>query len=124
MRHQVLWPHKPPEFTIVPDDETAWHFGAYNDGQLVCVASLFPDGQSIRLRKFATLAEFQGQGIGSQMLSHLLDYAAEHGMTRFWCDARESAMGMYQKFGFAPEGERFFKAEVPYFVMAKAIDPA
>ncbi|MDW2035930.1 GNAT family N-acetyltransferase, partial [Vibrio sp. 665] len=36
----------------------------------------------------------------------------------FWCDARESALRIYQKFGLQKEGERFYKSDIPYFKMS------
>lgn len=40
VRHIVLWPDKDPEFCHVPEDESAWHFGVFNESMLVCVASV------------------------------------------------------------------------------------
>jgi len=39
----------------------------------------------------------------------------------FWCDARESAIGFYRRFGLQADGERFYKSEVPYFKMSKSV---
>ena len=121
IRHQVLWPNKPMEFCHVENDESAWHFGVFLEQKLVSVASLYPDDTQIRLRKFATLAEYQGQGIGSQLLRHTLEVAKQQQMESYWCDARESAIGFYQRFGLSTEGERFFKSDVAYFKMRKTL---
>ena len=121
IRHQVLWPDKPEAFCMLDGDEQAWHFGAMIDGHLVGVASVYVDGNSARLRKFATLAEYQRQGIGSALLNHALSFACLQGMSHFWCDARESALAFYARFGLCPEGERFYKAEVPYFRMSRVL---
>ncbi|GAM76016.1 acetyltransferase [Vibrio ishigakensis] len=122
LRHAVLWPEKPPEFCHVEDDETGTHFGVFFDARLVCVASLFQSGNSIRLRKFATDHDYQGQGIGSALLEHMLDFAKEQGASNFWCDARESAVPFYSRFGFEPEGERFYKGQVPYFKLSVELE--
>ncbi|UXI03034.1 GNAT family N-acetyltransferase [Photobacterium sp. TY1-4] len=117
LRHQVLWPEKPPEFCHVEGDEDAAHFGAFIDGRLVCVASVFLSSHQARLRKFATEPDHQGQGIGSAMIAHILADLAERNVNHFWCDARESALGFYQRFGMQPEGERFYKGDIPYLKM-------
>lgn len=117
IRHRVLWPGESPAFCRVEGDETAWHFGVFLNGELVSVASVFPEGSSARLRKFATLATYQGRGIGSALLAHVLSVVQEAGLTYFWCDARESASGFYQKFGLRTEGGVFYKGEIPYFKM-------
>ncbi|MFK7804151.1 MAG: GNAT family N-acetyltransferase [Anaerolineae bacterium] len=121
IRHKVMWPGKPREFCHVDGDDSALHFGAFVESKLVSVASLFLDETSGRLRKFATLETFQRQGIGSQMLEHVIQEAQKRGIRYFWCDARESAVAFYGRFGLTVEGNRFFKAEQPYFKMSKCL---
>ena len=117
LRHQVLWPTKPPEYCHVEGDEQALHFGTYHNNKLVCVASIYSDGNKARLRKFATDESCQGQGIGSAMITHILEQLRDTTSTLFWCDARESAMSFYQRFGMEPMGERFYKEDVSYYKM-------
>lgn len=121
LRQQVLWPGHPIAQSLVDGDETAMHFGGFIKGKLVCVASLFQHGEAIRLRKFATAPDYQGQGIGSLMLKHLLVKAEASGAKTFWFDARESALPFYERNGFHPEGERFFKSNVPYRRVTRAL---
>jgi len=121
VRHEVLWPNKPPEFCHIPKDDEGWHFGVYIDDELSSVASVYPDGKSARLRKFATLQEYQGQGIGSALLNHILSFVKEKETKYFWCDARESAIGFYERFGMRREGECFYKSNIPYYKMGIAL---
>jgi len=121
VRHKVLWPDKSPEFCHVEGDKEGWHFGAFLGDQLVAVASIYFDGCSARLRKFATLVEYQGQGIGKALLTEVIGVLRTEGIKLFWCDARESAMGFYQPFGMQAEGERFYKGPVPYFKMSLSL---
>ncbi|TDR76122.1 GNAT family N-acetyltransferase [Photobacterium lutimaris] len=118
IRHKVLWPNQSVEFCRVPDDADGLHYGVSEGGALVCVASVFISGEQARLRKFATLPECQGKGIGTAVIEHILADLKERNVRCFWCDARESAGGFYHRFGMSPEGERFYKGDVPYFKMA------
>ena len=59
LRHQVLWPCKPPEFCHVKGDSDALHYGAFVDDVLVCVASVYLTLNKARLRKFSTDARYQ-----------------------------------------------------------------
>lgn len=123
IRHKVLWPDKPASFCKIEGDETASHYGAYISGELVSVASIYIDGDSARLRKFATLPNHQGRGIGSKVISHIVSDLQKVGIERFWCDARTSAVGFYQRFGLDQQGEAFFKSGIPYVKMeVKLID--
>ncbi|GAB3369650.1 GNAT family N-acetyltransferase [Azotobacter armeniacus] len=69
LRHKVLWPKESPEFCHIEGDENAWHFGAFISERLVSVASVYPDGNIARLRKFATDRPYQEKGIGTALLN-------------------------------------------------------
>jgi len=122
VRHKVLWPDKPMEFCLVEGDDEGIHLGAEIDGRIVSVASLYLTNGEARLRKFATYPEFQNQGIGTALIQYALYYLNENEVTTFWCDARESAIGFYQRFGMHTEGERLYKSDVPYFKMRLFLD--
>ncbi|MEH6396992.1 GNAT family N-acetyltransferase [Pseudoalteromonas sp.] len=118
IRHRVLWPDKSPSFCEVDGDELATHYGAFTGGKLVCVASVYKNAQEARLRKFATLPDYQGQGIGSKVIEHLVCDLKRAQVNYFWCDARTSAISFYQKFGLYVEGNEFQKSGVSYFKMS------
>ena len=117
IRHKVLWPNEIPSYCKVEGDETAIHFGILIEGEICCVASIYPNQQSVRLRKFATLQEFQGKKVGSFMLNYVIKELKASNVNYFWFDARESAEDFYNRFGFKIEGERFYKNTVPYVKM-------
>ncbi|REG86956.1 GNAT family N-acetyltransferase [Marinomonas pollencensis] len=118
IRHQVLWPDKLPSFCEVEGDDSATHYGAFIGDTLVCVASVYRNGHEARLRKFATLPEYQGRGIGSQVIEYLVDDLKFAKVNYFWCDARATARSFYQKYGLCVEGEEFQKSGISYFKMS------
>lgn len=121
LRHRVLWPGKPPEYSQVDGDIDGLHFGAFVNDELVCVASIYLSCKdkvhTARLRKFATERHYQNQGIGSKMLTHIIQSLQTSPTELFWCDARESAVGFYQRFGMRKSSDRFYKADVAYYKM-------
>ena len=121
IRHRVLWPDKPISFCRVPEDKQGSHYGVRLNGSVVCVASLYTEHGQARLRKFATVEEHQGRGIGSAMLKHLIQESRNLGLSVFWLDAREEAINFYLKFGFVIDSERFYKSGMPYFKMSKPL---
>lgn len=121
IRHAVLWPDKPREFVRVAEDDSGIHFGLHYDGPLVSVISLFAEGPGIRFRKFATLPDYQGKGLGSRLLQHVITFATEQGFERIWCDARTDALGFYERFGFKPFSEPFFKEHIEYYKIERML---
>lgn len=79
--------------------------------------SLFQKSNELQFRKFATRQECQGKGYGSRLLEHVVSYARQQGITRIWCNARQSAASFYRKFGFRETGEAFCKNEIVYVIM-------
>lgn len=119
IRHRVLWPNKPPEFCKVSGDEQALHFAARTDNQLISVASIYLDKDKARLRKFATLTEFQGQGVGTKLLTFIIERLKQLDIDYLWFDARQSALPFYQRLGFESYGKVFYKSDVAYLKMSK-----
>jgi len=121
VRHRVLWPDKPADFCRVDGDDHATHLGGFVEGKLCTVLSLFDEGETVQLRKFATLPAMQGKGLGSALMKAALDDVADRGK-RITLHAREGAVGFYQSFGFQQQGAPFEKYGKPYIWMAESND--
>ena len=123
LRQQVLWPDKPPAFSQLPDDAAGQHFGVFVGEELVAVISLFlnADGEA-RFRKFATHPAWQGQGVGTALLTHVLTTAQVQGAPAIWCDARQNTLPFYQRFGLRPEGDVFYKENLPYLRLRRVFE--
>jgi len=121
IRHRVLWPMKPIEFCKLEDDPQGIHYGGFVDGKLICVASIFIEGDRARLRKFATLDEYQHKGYGTSMLNKIIDDLIYIDIKWFWCDARVDAEGFYNRFKMSRAGDVFLKSDVEYVVMERNI---
>jgi GNAT superfamily N-acetyltransferase len=122
LRHAVLWPDKPLAYVQLPEDADGLHFGAFVEGTLVAVISLFVGADGVaRFRKFATDPAWQGRGVGTALLHHVVAAAQARGASQLWCDARQHTLPFYQRFGLAPEGEVFYKGDVPYVRLSRSL---
>ena len=114
LRQSVLWPDKSLDEVRLPADAQGHHVGAFIEGQLVAVISLFVDGERAQFRKFATHPNYQNQGIGSLLLRRVIDMAKQLNASHLCCDARLSAAPFYARRGMQPTGPVFYKGPIPY----------
>ena len=121
LRHAVLWPDKPFDYVKVENDADGRHCGAFHNGELVSVISLFVTGKEARFRKFATRPDYQRQGIGTLMLTHVIAQARRFGATTIWCDARLDAADFYRRFGMKAVSDVFYKGHIPYVKFSRSL---
>lgn len=119
LRHSVMWPNKPIDYVKLPKDEKGLHFGLWKNEKLVSVISLFIDGNSAQFRKFATDINEQGNGFGSQLLSHLFEVCKSKNISKIWCNARIDKTSFYERFGMNKTSKTFVKGGLEYVVMEK-----
>jgi GNAT superfamily N-acetyltransferase len=132
LRHAVLRPGRPVGTASFPGDElsSTKHFGAFQNGQLLCIASLFeaelpeePGRAGLQLRGMATDAAVQGTGLGRALVLACAEFTRKRGAQLLWCNARVSASGFYSKLGFEIVGSEFHIADVgPHYRMKLRLD--
>ncbi len=133
IRQKVLIPDhdiKKVKFENDDDEDISFHLGAFKDSQLVSVASfyyerntIFSDLHQYQLRGMATLPEFQGQGLSSELLNMAFPIIKQNFCTLLWCNARVTAIGYYEKVGFKIQDQTVFEIEGigPHVLMYKNI---
>lgn len=83
-------------------------------GQPVGTARLLPDGH---IGRMAVLKEWRGQGLGSALLTKLLQVLIKRHQFEAQLHAQTSAIPFYKKFGFQIVGEEFMEAGIPHVKM-------
>lgn len=108
LRHRILRAGLPPESAEFEGDEQATHFAAMHNGLVLACLSLFPermlDEQQCgwQLRGMACDVAHQGRGLGRQLMDYVESaFLAEQRPWLLWCNARESAVGFYQRCGWS-----------------------
>ncbi len=122
IRHQVMWPNESFDYIKLPNDELGLHFGLYVENKLVSVISLFIIRNFGQFRKFATVAEAQGKGYGSQLLHYLMATANDRSIKKIWCNARVTKTAYYAKFGMQTTTTQFTKNGIDYVVMERVLE--
>ncbi|RYY53239.1 MAG: GNAT family N-acetyltransferase [Chitinophagaceae bacterium] len=121
MRHCVMYPDQTVEAMRLPDDGDGLHLGLYEGPALMSVVSLFPRGDALQFRKFATETASQGKGYGTKLLTYVMEYAAAGTWTSIWCNARLSAAGFYRRFGMEVTGESWEQFGIGFIKMEKQL---
>jgi GNAT superfamily N-acetyltransferase len=113
LRERVLTPGHPGRPVVWPYDETALHFGAFEEERLVGCVSVTAEPMPGRaatnpyhLHSMAVELGEQGEGVGSWMLDQVTSYLEAHGCDIVWATSRLSAVPFYERHGFGV-GESF-----------------
>ncbi|HQF27851.1 MAG TPA: GNAT family N-acetyltransferase, partial [Bacteroidia bacterium] len=70
----------------------------------------------VKLERFAVLPAFRNCGVGSTLVNAVLkDVLPLQKM--IYLHSQVSAMNLYAKAGFEPEGELFYEANIPHYKM-------
>jgi len=127
LRHSVLRLGRPIASAQFPGDAaaTSRHFGAFRNGQLLGIASLFrvempemPGLPAFQLRGMAVAPEARGAGFGRALTLACIAFAKENAAQLLWCNARASATPFYLKLGFQISGPEFNIPDIgPHFRM-------
>lgn len=99
------------------DDPSTFHLAAMNhEGRIVGIASWLlrpspdePQSCALQLRGMATAPTVRGTGIGRNLLDVGIDHARNHDISFVWANARDSALGFYERHGFRVVGEGFIE---------------
>jgi GNAT superfamily N-acetyltransferase len=119
LRQKVLYPAQKLHEMEMDEDRDGIHFGAFTDNKLVAVVSVFRKDDDFQFRKFAVEPDYQGKGIGNELLTYITEFARSEGGKRLWCNARSTATGFYDRQGFRHTGEFFSKNSFDYEIMEK-----
>jgi GNAT superfamily N-acetyltransferase len=117
IRHEVMWPDQPLEFVQLEEDESGLHFGVSKEEKLVSIVSCFISDDEMQFRKLATLHEFQGQGIASELLKYIFELARKKDLKRIWCNARLGKKSFYEKLGMKDTYQTFTKGGQDFTIM-------
>jgi predicted GNAT family N-acyltransferase len=119
LRHRVMATNRPFDSIKLPKDDYGLHFGLFHEEKLISVISLFIENDVAQFRKFATEISEQGKGYGSILLNHIIEESIKNNVKNLWCNARMTALGFYEKFGFEAVSETWINHEIEYVKMER-----
>lgn len=106
------------------------HLGAFDGQALLSACLIFPEScpwlpgePAWRLRSMATDPQHRGTGAGTALLDEARRIATADRASVLWCQAREPAIGFYQRHGWTPVGELFVNDLGPHRRMQLRLRP-
>lgn len=131
VRHPVLRNGKPLASCHFEGDDlpTTQHFGLYENDKIEGVISLFENNNLLfeakhqsQIRGMAVLEKNQGKGFGRLLVDHSEKALMHQNITLIWFNAREKAVGFYQKMGYEIIGNSFDIPDVGiHYIMWKKL---
>jgi predicted GNAT family N-acyltransferase len=124
LRHRVL---RVPLGLSLHDEDLSQerlqtHFGLFDGGALVaCVIAAPLSPTAAKIRQMAVSAEHQGQGCGRRIIAGLEAHLAARGVVQLSMHARLTAVGFYEKLGYARTGPEFTEVGIPHVKMEKRL---
>lgn len=115
---------------IMLDDEFDRHDGeetvyavVYNDeGHPVSTGRFIKETDEIcRFTRIATLKEFRGQQLGSQVMKGLEKYAKEHNFQHVEIHAELTAVDFYTKHGYKKASDVYLEDDIPCQTLSKQL---
>jgi N-acetylglutamate synthase-like GNAT family acetyltransferase len=93
-----------------------------DDGEMLgCCMLVKMDNETVRLRQMAVAPNLHGKGIGASIINFAENLARDKGFKKMTMHARDTAIGFYNKFGYALKGKQFIEVNVPHHVMEKQL---
>lgn len=96
------------------------HFLATIDGKPVGAARWRETEKGVKLERFAVLKEFREKGVGSALVSAVMDdinNSLDNPKGKCYLHAQLEAIPLYAKFGFKPQGEQFLECDIVHQTM-------
>ena len=99
------------------------HFGLFGPGNelVACVVAVRLSPTEARIRQMAVSPSHQRKGLGQRLMVDLERNLEARGFRKFVLNARSSAVGFYEKLGYAVVGDEFVDVTVPHVRMSKAV---
>ena len=132
LRVAVLRKGTPATDCNYPEDDypDVVHFAIFYEGVAIATSSWFmkecpekPGITAMQLKGMAVADELQGAGLGALLIDAGISLATERGATIAWARARDSALGFYERLGFASTGDGFIDGPtaMPHHIVVRTL---
>ena len=122
LRNEIL---RKPLGLMFTEDELAIEkneilIAAFEEEKMLGCCMLVQEAEKhCRLRQMAVLNNLQGKGIGRALMIFAENIARDRGYRKLSMHARKTALGFYERLGYATSGNEFAELSIPHYIMEK-----
>jgi predicted GNAT family N-acyltransferase len=95
--------------------------GAFHNQELIGCVMLKISDDCAKLRQMAIKADFQGVGIGKDIVLFAEQYCLDHHISKIELHSRKNAIGFYKRLKYVAIDEEFLEVGLPHFKMQKVL---
>lgn len=98
-------------------EEGSVHFLATDNIVTIGTARYRTTDEGVKLERFAVLPNWRKRGVASKVMEKMLEHInADNKLIgqKLYLNAQLTALPLYEKFNFKPEGERFMECGIPH----------
>ena len=125
LRHAVLREPLGLSFTAeeLANEDMQLHFGLFepSDNLIACVVAVRLSPTDARIRQMAVSPAHQRRGVGTRLMKELEAHLRSRGFANLVLHARGSAVGFYEKLGYAVIGDEFIDVTIAHVRMVKGV---
>lgn len=124
LRYRIL--RKPLNLVFTQEfllqDKYQHHIAAFDNKQLIGILLLKPiDNITFQMRQVAIDNNYQGKGIGKQLVIFAENFAVQKHISKIILHARQNAVNFYLKLGYNIIGDEFIEVTIPHYYMEKIL---
>lgn len=98
------------------------HFGIVDQQRLIACAVVVPQSETNgKLRQMVVRNAFQRSGVGTELIRQIERVLAARGFRSIELNARDIAIGFYERLGYEKVGDEFIEVSIPHWKMTKSI---
>ena len=102
------------------DNNNTFFIAEHDDKVIGCVLMQPKDAGTVQLRAMAVYNEWQGKGVGRQLVQALEQDAWKNGYSKIILHARKVVLGFYKSMDYKLVGDEFVEVGIPHYHMEKS----
>ncbi len=106
--------------TDLQSDQNDFHIAGFMNNKIIaCLIFKSINKETFKMRQVAVSSDYQGHGIGQDMVRFAEDFAKNKGIKKIELCARESAFKFYEKLGYSFCSDFFIEVGLKHKMMSK-----